>query len=1344
MRTIFRSLLVVLLQTLLLVEAAHAAPGGTPADLSLSDITGASNYFVGQTVFFQITLSDLGPNPSSNVVVNTTLPVGLAFVSAVFSPGESYDETANLWYVTNLPTSSPVTLYLAARVQSVGPWTNTATIISSSTTDPVSSNNTTSATITGIPAPPPANLTIFKSANVTNVFVGGEVDFQIIVTNLGTVDASNILVTETLPSGLSLLSADVFNSASSFDSSSGVWSITNLVAGDSVTLIVSAQVNSPGTLTNTASILLSSPSNTNTANRASATVTGMPVTGSTPEADLAITKTASTSVVQTGDVVSFTLTVTNLGPDDASNVVVQEYMPNAIGTLGATAPGGTTYDVNAQQWLIPFLGNGQSISLVITGQVAESDEGGDTITEYANTATIVASLPYDPDLDNNSATVTLTTPLAETSVALAKTADQSSILIGGTVNFSITITNIGPDAVPQATVEDDMPAGLQVSGWTAPPGTGYDPGTGLWSITNLPSSSSLTLVISAIGTVAGTQINTAEITALDALDTGGLNHQASATVLVTVSQYTINSSAGPGGSVSPVGSFLVNGGDSVTFTATPQTGYQVSTWSLDGVAVQTGGLTYYLPEIQASHSVQVTFTPMSFCSGLQLAVNFVDPANAGTEMMSPDDLAGAVVQPGWVNAIGPSGSVPLTTGATVTWGAPGTASLAPVGLSPDFTMMQGYLSCIGGSSVINVSGINLPSYDVYVYCAGNNLPGETRVGRYTLNGGTSLYAQDVAGLLDFDGSYVQSTSATGGPGAAIGNYVVFHNVTGSSFILTAQGDSTSGTFLDAPVNGLQIVPSSGSTAPSLPVPLRFTSISPTGSNTIHTVLTGTPGTPIEVDVSSNLVNWEQRFFLFNSNGVVDLVDTTPTNQSRYYRATQGGAPGDFGDLDYSGGTGDSNSMGQLSFEGGLGNLQFDWQSLDPVLGAMNSGFTLASNVNFYAGTLTCAPRVTFQGTAGGARFNVTMDLKTGGQAIVDVFQTISNVLQQVRFVLTFNIKLDIDADNNNGLGLPDRNAAERKIKDDAAFPGKVVRVNDTDEDNDGIPGFADFDDAAGKQFAEMVLEIPAPIDLTKAQITFTYNASDPAGVLVGGPPAKRVYFPGAGNLRIWTKDAGVARDKTSAGGTGNYIPTEVKMPVSKLGFTGAVRTNVFYVEGIAPGAKPGDQRIVAAVDALGDGTVVFKDAVRVSVVKVSFSRAPTENAAGNKFGYDEMSPAQNDDQVSVAQNDSTFVNVSIQGPDKRRPAGLHLEGHHGQQGDRAGGDTRGWIPVAIERPEHDQGADPHRGPFGHAHRRFVRRDHQRCVSVENPGWQILPGLHHRQNQHDAAVGAQGSNRDERQ
>ncbi len=74
-----------------------------------------------------------------------------------------------------------------------------------------------------------------------------------------------------------------------------------------------------------------------------------------------------------------------------------------------------------------------------------------------------------------------------------------------------------------------------------------------------------------------------------------------------LAQFAIVASAGSGGSISPSGTINRTIGDNQSFTAAPNAGDFISQWLVDSVAVQTGGTNYILSNIQATHTVQVTF-----------------------------------------------------------------------------------------------------------------------------------------------------------------------------------------------------------------------------------------------------------------------------------------------------------------------------------------------------------------------------------------------------------------------------------------------------------------------------------------------------------------------------------------------------------------------------------------------------------------------------------------------------------------------------------------------------------------------------------------------------------------
>ena len=86
------------------------------------------------------------------------------------------------------------------------------------------------------------------------------------------------------------------------------------------------------------------------------------------------------------------------------------------------------------------------------------------------------------------------------------------------------------------------------------------------------------------------------------------DHTISATFkVIPVTTYTVTPSAGTGGSISPNTAQTVNSGGSVTFTATPDTGYKVKDWKLDGASQSETGATFTVSNVTADHTVAVEF-----------------------------------------------------------------------------------------------------------------------------------------------------------------------------------------------------------------------------------------------------------------------------------------------------------------------------------------------------------------------------------------------------------------------------------------------------------------------------------------------------------------------------------------------------------------------------------------------------------------------------------------------------------------------------------------------------------------------------------------------------------------
>jgi hypothetical protein len=120
---------------------------------------------------------------------------------------------------------------------------------------------------------------------------------------------------------------------------------------------------------------------------------------------------------------------------------------------------------------------------------------------------------------------------------------------------------------------------------------------------------------------------------------------------------TITASAGANGFVEPNGITIVDYDSNLMFNATPDVGYDVNTWYLDGNTVQTGGLTYTLTNITDEHTVNVTFEMLRLtisgtitCGNLE--VNDVNLIGLGV-FTDSNGFYSASVDYGWGGAVIP-------------------------------------------------------------------------------------------------------------------------------------------------------------------------------------------------------------------------------------------------------------------------------------------------------------------------------------------------------------------------------------------------------------------------------------------------------------------------------------------------------------------------------------------------------------------------------------------------------------------------------------------------------------------------------------------------------------------
>ena len=253
------------------------------ADLSVAK-TGPVTATAGTNVTYTVTVTNLGPSTATNVTLVDTFPTGATYSSFTQTGGPAFAcvPTATTLTCTRatLDPAMPATFDITFAVPvtaPVGTITNTAAV-SSTTPDPVTTNNSATA-LTGIGIAP-ADVSITKTANAPELLAGSSAVFTLLVQNAGPGVAENVVVTDILPAGTTLISAPGCTGTTTVTCNVGT-----LAAGASTTFTLTVNLPStPGPVVNTATVTTSTPDPTPANNAGAVTIQAVAPAAAIPTA----------------------------------------------------------------------------------------------------------------------------------------------------------------------------------------------------------------------------------------------------------------------------------------------------------------------------------------------------------------------------------------------------------------------------------------------------------------------------------------------------------------------------------------------------------------------------------------------------------------------------------------------------------------------------------------------------------------------------------------------------------------------------------------------------------------------------------------------------------------------------------------------------------------------------------------------------------------------------------------------------------------------------------------------------------------------------------------------------
>ena len=352
-------------------------------------------------------------------------------------------------------------------------------------------------------------LLVAKTDSPDPVAAGGPLTYSVTVQNNGTpnVTTSGVVLTDVLPSGFVATSV-IPSQGTCGPELSGTLScaLGPIAPGASANLVVVGSFPSttpPGTIANNVAYVSSLEGNDGNDGNDTPTdnddARAEEPTTIERQVDLAVVKTVDEPSPLAGDTVSFGIALTNHGPSAASDVTVTDTIPAGL-TFVQFVPG-TLPCVYAAPTLTCTFGALDAGETVDIGVEATVDAGIANVT-LVNTAAITGLQPdSDPGNDEGEAAVAV----GSFDLAIGKSVVDATPAEGDVIRYTLSVTNLGPDAATGIEVTDDLAA---VAGITyladdsVATGTAYDPGTGVWALTGVTLLAGESLALAIDATVA--------------------------------------------------------------------------------------------------------------------------------------------------------------------------------------------------------------------------------------------------------------------------------------------------------------------------------------------------------------------------------------------------------------------------------------------------------------------------------------------------------------------------------------------------------------------------------------------------------------------------------------------------------------------------------------------------------------------------------------------------------------------------------------------------------------------------------------------------------------------------
>ena len=425
---------------------------------------------------YGITVSNTGDFNATGTSLTASLPAGLEFVSATDS-GAAVGSNVT-WDLGTIATDASASVSLTAKgIQTGDQVINYRAESSEGLSDDAT---TTTEVIRG-------GLEVTKTGPEQADF-GSQVTYTIRVTGTGTGASTAIQLADTVPTGMSFVSAQI-----------GTQAVTPTTSGNKVTIALGTlnpdeessvsmvlQANQTGEWTNQVTVTSAEGASA----MAEATTTVVQPT-------LSLTKTGPATALLNAEF-NYTIAVTNNGDGEATGTSVVDTLPAGLEYVSSDPAG--TASGSTVTWNVGTLDpdGSSTITLTVKGTTGGAKENVATASTSGNT--------LQPEA---RATTTILVPGIEITKA-----GRAALFVGNQVTYTLTAINTGDAPLTGVTITETIPTGMSYVS-SSPAGT-ESGSTVTWDIGDLAVGATSSVTVTLEGESVGTVTNAADASSTEA------------------------------------------------------------------------------------------------------------------------------------------------------------------------------------------------------------------------------------------------------------------------------------------------------------------------------------------------------------------------------------------------------------------------------------------------------------------------------------------------------------------------------------------------------------------------------------------------------------------------------------------------------------------------------------------------------------------------------------------------------------------------------------------------------------------------------------------------------------